>query len=84
MQMNGVILKVEKAVYLGEYKLRCTFNDGATKDVDCTFLLDYPAYKSLRDTDKFQEFGVDMTVFWSNGADIAPEWLYENGTKVVA
>lgn len=77
--MNGLILSVKEAVYLGSHKLRCTFNNGVVKDVDCTYLLSFPAYKSLANESKFQEFGVDTTVFWSNGADIAPEWLYEHG-----
>ena len=28
----------------------------------------------------FVQFGLDGTIFWSNGADVAPEYLFENGT----
>lgn len=76
-------MKVKDVEYGGEYILICTFSDGVRKYVDMTPVLSYPAYSELRDKDKFKEFGLDGTVFWSNGADIAPEWLYEHGmTKI--
>lgn len=74
-----LILKVTDVEYLGGYNLQCTFNDGAVKVVDLTTLLQYPAYKELADVDKFKQFGLNTTIFWSNGADIAPEYLYEHG-----
>ena len=40
---------------------------------------DFPAYKELKDESEFIRYGVDGTVFWANGADIAPEYLFENG-----
>lgn len=50
------------------------------RKVDLTPLLSYPAYEELRDKKQFVQFGLDQTIFWKNGADIAPEWLYEKGT----
>lgn len=47
-----------------------------------TPLLAYPAYEDLRDEEKFKQFGLDETIFWSNGADIAPEWIFNNGIEV--
>ena len=47
-----------------------------------TPLLNYPAYAELKDEKEFERYGVDGMVFWANGADIAPEFLYENGTPV--
>lgn len=65
--------------YKGEYKLKCTFSDGAVKEVDLGPVLDAPAFRALKDLDQFRQFGLDETIFWANGADIAPEWLYDNG-----
>lgn len=45
-------------------------------------LLNYPAYAELKDEKEFERYGVDGMVFWANGADIAPEFLYENGAPV--
>jgi len=64
--------------------LRCTFNDGKVKDVDLTPLLQYPAFEELKDKKKFIQFGLLETIFWVNGADIAPEYLYEHGMDVAA
>ena len=47
--------------------------------VDLTDLLDYPAFQELRDPEQFIQFGLDNTIFWANGADIAPEYLWEHG-----
>jgi len=64
---------------LGEYSLLCTFSNGERRKIDLTPLLDYPAYQELRDKKQFEQFGLDHTIFWANGADIAPEYLFENG-----
>lgn len=74
-----MILSVKNVGYLGDYTLLCTFNDGVKKKVDLSSLLKYPAYKELADKKKFVQFGLDQTIFWFNGADIAPEYLYDHG-----
>ena len=73
------MLTITDVEYLGEYTLLCTFSNGERRRVDLTPLLSYPAFEELRNLDKFVQFGLDQTIFWSNGADIAPEYLYENG-----
>ena len=73
-----MILTITDVEYLGEYTLLCTFSNGERRKVDLTPLLSYPAFEELRNLDKFVQFGLDQTIFWSNGADIAPEYLYEN------
>lgn len=77
-----MILTIKEVDYLGDYTLLCTFNDGAKKKVDLTALLQYPAFRELKDQSKFVQFGLDQTIFWANGADIAPEYLYEHGVSV--
>ena len=74
-----MILTITDVEYLGEYTLLCTFNNGERRKIDLTPLLDYPAYQELRDKKQFEQFGLDHTIFWANGADIAPEYLFENG-----
>ena len=76
------MLHILNADYIGNYTLLCTFDNGERREVDLKPLLKYPAFKELNDEEKFQEFGVLNTVFWSNGADIAPEWLLQNGKAV--
>lgn len=73
------MLTVKDVEYQGEYTIVCVFNDGVKKRIDLTPLLQYPAFEELRDLKKFVQFGLDDTIFWSNGADIAPEYLYEHG-----
>lgn len=76
------MLTVKDVEYQGEYTIVCVFNDGVKKRIDLTPLLQYPAFEELRDLKKFVQFGLDDTIFWSNGADIAPEYLYEHGEMV--
>lgn len=76
-----MLILVTDVEYKGNYTIRCTFNDGAVKDVDMTPLLEAPAFKSLKDVTQFRQFGLDDTIFWANGADIAPEWLYHHGVS---
>lgn len=73
------MLKVIDVEYKGGYVLLCTFSTGEKKTVDLTPLLKFPAFEELKDENKFIQFGLDGTIFWANGADIAPEYLYENG-----
>ena len=74
-----MILTVKDVEYVGDYTLICTFSDGVTKRVDLKPLLKFPAFQELRDKSQFIQFGLDQTIFWANGADIAPEYLYDNG-----
>lgn len=76
-----MILQVLSADYMGGYTLLCTFNNGEKKKVDLTPLLALPAYKELKDKKEFVRYGIDGTVFWANGSDIAPEYLLEHGVS---
>lgn len=75
-------LYVKEVENLGGYTLRCTFSNGIVKTVDMSPLLKYPAFEELKEESEFNQFGLDYTIFWANGADIAPEWLYDHGTEV--
>jgi hypothetical protein len=76
-----MLLTITDVEYLGDYSLLCSFNNGERRKVDLTPLLAYPAYADLRDKGNFIQFGLDHTIFWANGADIAPEYLFEHGVE---
>jgi len=69
---------VIRAEYRGGYMMHLIFNDGVEKTIDFARWLQGPVFEPLKDTDYFQRFFVEGgTVTWPNGADIAPETLYE-------
>jgi len=69
---------VVHAEYISDFRIRLTFNDGLVGTVDFRDWLDGPVFEPLRDPAYFSRFFIDAgTVSWPNGADIAPETLYE-------
>lgn len=69
---------VVRAEYRGDYRLCLAFNDGLENTVDFLPWLDGPVFEPLKDLGYFQRFFLDGgTVAWPNGADVAPETLYE-------
>jgi len=69
---------VIRADYRGGFRIRLTFNDLSERTVDFRPWLEGPVFQALKDPAYFQKFFVDGgTVVWPNGADIAPETLYE-------
>jgi len=73
---------VVRADYRGEFKIHLSFNDGVSATVDFSGWLDGPVFEPLKDPAYFGRFFLDGgTVAWPNGADIAPETLYERATS---
>lgn len=69
---------VIRADYRGGYSIYLTFNDGLADIVDFSGWLEGPIFEPLKDPAYFQRFFVEGgTVAWPNGADVAPETLYE-------
>lgn len=69
---------VVRATYDKAYCIRLTFNDGTKAVVDFQSWLEGPVFEPLRQLSYFRKFHVDGgTIAWPNGADIAPETLYE-------
>ena len=69
---------VVRAEYRGGFRIHLTFNDLSERTVDFRPWLQGPVFEALKDPAYFREFFVDGgTVAWPNGADIAPETLYE-------
>ena len=72
--------RVVTAEARGEHSLDLTFKDGTRKRVNLCPLLDGPVFEPLLDPDYFALVELDRvagTVIWPNGADIAPETLYD-------
>jgi hypothetical protein len=69
---------VVHAVYVDKYQIQLTFNDGTSGTVDFINWLEGPVFQPLLDVAYFRRFSLDGgTVSWPNGADVAPETLYE-------
>ncbi len=77
------MLRVKDVDYLGDYRLALSFSDGAHKVVDLEPHLTGEVFGPLRDKALFTQYGLMYnTIEWANGADLAPEYLYEIGTAV--
>ncbi len=77
------IVVVTNAKYVSGYTLELTFSDGLKSEIDFSSWIEkYPFFKPLENKDYFKNFSLDTwTVVWPNGADIAPETLYELALK---
>ena len=73
-------LEVTKAQYVGGHKIHLWFNNEVDKVVDFSDKLKGSAFEPLRDEEYFKRFRIAYnTIEWENGADFAPEYLYEIG-----
>jgi len=69
---------------IGEHRLRFLFDDGTAGDVDFSSMEWKGVFEPLHDPTYFAKVRVDTeaaTVVWPNGADLAPETLYEEARK---
>ncbi len=81
-----MILHIKEAKYLHDYSIWLRFNDGAEGDVDLSMELEAEVFEPLKNLNSFRKFNVDsdlQTIVWENGADSAPEFLYEH-LKILA
>ena len=85
--MPSSFLHVTSVRYLGGHRLLVAFTDGSEREVDLSDELHGEVFEPLQDEATFAEAFVDKetrTVAWPNGADFAPEFLYEVGREVEA
>jgi len=74
------VIDVVEARYLHDYTVWLKFEDGTAGEVDLRGELHGPIFEPLRDLKYFRRFMVSKdlgTISWPNGADFAPEFLYE-------
>lgn len=75
---------VKAVKYLENYRLQLKFEDGSLKVVDLKNHLDGKIFEPLKDIEYFKKVKVNEdvdTICWDNGADLAPEFLYQIGTS---
>ena len=76
-----MILHVVDVKYVRDYVIWVKFNDGIDGKVDLSAELEGEVFGSLKDKELFKTVKVDpllQTIVWYNGADLAPEFLYDN------
>ena len=81
------MVHVTNLEYRGGHALHLRFSDGVAGDVDLRDELRGPIFEPLRDPSRFAGAYVDEelgTVVWPNGADVAPEFLYESVLRTQA
>ena len=71
--------EVCEITYRNDYVYRIVFDDGLAGDMDFSGYLDRgPVFQPLRDMTYFKTARIEGgTIAWPNGADVAPETLYE-------
>ena len=80
MKKHHEIPVVTEVKVVRPYVLEVHFRDGACRRVDVKDELWGEVFEPLKDPDFFATATVDEeagTVVWPNGADLAPEFLYE-------
>ena len=75
-----MIPRITFASWSREHTLFLQLDDGSEGEVDLSRELEGPVFESLKDVAFFSQVVLDLethTVVWPNGADFAPEFLYE-------
>jgi len=76
------LIKVTNAIYIDDYKIEITFNDGLKNIIDLKNQLWGEVFEPLKNLTFFRNFSLNpFTIEWENGADFAPEFLYEIAKK---
>lgn len=72
--------KLREAKYRHDYCIWLKFSDGVEGEVDLEAELWGEVFLPLKERSRFAEFSLDNglgTIVWPNGADFAPEFLYQ-------
>jgi hypothetical protein len=80
--------RLKQAEVLDDCVVRLAYADGLTADVDLGYVVEMgPVFEELRRPENFRRLRVSRaanTISWPNGADIAPESLYELARRAAA
>ena len=74
------LISVKEARYVREYVVWLRFSDGTAGEVDLAGEFRGEIFAPLKDVAFFAQVRVDPelhTIAWPNGADLAPEFLYD-------
>ena len=76
---------VIEAKHVRDFIVWLKFEDGTAGEVDLTSELWGPVFEPLKDPSYFRQMSVAEygTIAWPNGADLAPEFLYERARVAV-
>jgi len=77
-----MFLEVINAQYIKDFKILLEFNNGIALTVDLENELNGSVFIPLKNKEYFQKFFIQFnTIEWDNGADFAPEYLYQIGKE---
>ena len=70
---------------LAGLRLLVTFSDGLQGEIDCSSRLFGPVFEPLKDPHMFAQATVDEfgAICWPNGADLAPDALYNQLAQAI-
>jgi hypothetical protein len=80
-----MFLHVKEISDVSPYSIRVEFSDGVSKRVDLEDELHGEIFEPLKEPEFFKRVAVNpetRTIEWPNGADFAPEFLYEIGHEI--
>jgi len=75
-----MIPRIRDAAYRHAYVVWVRFADGAEGEIDLEAELWGTVFEPLKDMEEFKRVRLDSelgTLVWPNGADLAPEYLYQ-------
>ena len=80
----GFIPHVIDAEHIKDYVIKLWFDDGSVKTVNLeSYVKKEGVFSPFEDKEYFKKNFIDLnTICWPNGADIAPERLYEKGSFI--
>lgn len=79
-----MFLHITEAVYLHDYQVEITFNNGRKGVADLYPALKGHIFEPLKNPAEFSKLTLDhelATITWPNGADLAPEYIYFQAFK---